>query len=150
MSATDAGWLVALHKSKAPGVGSVNFTLMPHVICKTLALCGQGKYEEAEHAMSAFNEFCVRVRSGTGRPFLFPAELEGWEEYGGAARGKALANVFGFLQVGPPRPPAIAVPAEFQKRLRGYIERNYPNLIPPAGFPNQVPAGSRVWPRNRA
>lgn len=150
MSATDAGWLVALHKSKAPGVGSVNFTLMPHVIRKTLDLCGQGKYEEADQAMSRFNEFCVKVRSGTGRPFLFPDALGDWESYGGAARGKALADAFGFLKVGPPRPPALAIPAELQKRLRGYLERTWPDLIPPADFPNQVAAGSRLWPPTRA
>lgn len=150
MSATDAGWLVALHRAKAPGVGSVNLTLMPHVIRRTLALCGEGKYVEAEQAFERFTEFCVKVRSGTGRPFLFPQELGNWEEYGGAARGKALAEAFGFLKVGPPRLPSIPVPAEMQKRLRGYIERVYPDLIPPTDFAEQVPAGSRLWPRVRA
>lgn len=147
MSATDAGWLVALHKAKAPGVGSVNLTLMPHIVRRTLALCGEGKYDEAERALSSFNEFCVKVRSGNGRPFLFPEELGNWAEYGGAARGKALADAFGFLKVGPPRLPSIPVPPEMQKRLRGYIERVYPDLIPPADFVNKVPAGSRIWPR---
>lgn len=150
MSATDAGWLVRLHSSKAPGVGSVNLTLMPHIMRRTLALCGEGKYEEAERAFSGFTEFCVKVRSGTGRPFLFPQELENWEEYGAAARGKALADAFGFLKAGPPRPPAIPVPSELQKRLRGYIERTYPELIPPADFIEQIPPGSRMWPRARA
>lgn len=150
MSATDAGWLVAMHKLKAPGVGSVNLTLMPHVIHRTLALCGEGKYEEAERAFARFNEFCVKVRSGSGRPFLFPDELVDWESYGGAARGKALADAFGFLKVGPPRPPAIALPSEMQKRLRGYLERVWPDLIPPADFLDRIPPGSRAWPRPAA
>ncbi len=150
MSATDAGWLVEMHRLKAPGVGSVNLTLMPHVMRRTLALCGEGKYEEAERAFAPFNEFCVKVRSGTGRPFLFPAELGDWEEYGGAARGKALADAFGFLKAGPPRPPAIALPEEMRKRLRGYIERAWPDLIPPADFAEKVPAGTRMWPRAQA
>ncbi|MBI5283340.1 MAG: dihydrodipicolinate synthase family protein [Candidatus Solibacter usitatus] len=147
MSATDAGWLVELHRLKAPGVGSVNFTLMPHIVRQTLALCGEGKYEEAERAFSPFTEFCVKVRSGTGKPFLFPEELGNWGEYGGTARGKALAEAFGFLQAGPPRLPGIAVPVELRKRLRDYIERRYAHLIPPAGFAESVPPGSKLWPR---
>ncbi|MBI4892936.1 MAG: dihydrodipicolinate synthase family protein [Acidobacteria bacterium] len=150
MSATDAGWLVELHREKAPGVGSVNLTLMPHVMRRTLQLCGEGKYAEAEQSFARFNEFCVKVRSGTGRPFLFPPELGDWEEYGGAARGKALAEAFGFLKVGPPRLPAIPVTAEMQKRLRGYIERTYPDLIPPVDFAEKVPAGSKMWPRPKS
>jgi dihydrodipicolinate synthase/N-acetylneuraminate lyase len=146
-SATDGGWLVQLHKLKTPGVGSVNLTIMPHIIRQTLALCGAGKYEEAERVFGPFTEFCQRVRSGNGRPYLFPPELGNWGEYGGTARGKALADIFGFLQAGPPRLPGIPVPEDMKKRVRDYVERYYPQLIPPRNFAETVPAGSKLWPR---
>jgi dihydrodipicolinate synthase/N-acetylneuraminate lyase len=150
ISATDAGWMVEMHKLKAPGVGSVNLTIMPHMIRQTLALCTEGKYDEADQVFYHFTEFCGRIRSGTGRPFLYPSAMGNWGDYGGAARGKALAEAFGFLKVGPPRSPSIPVPQEMQKRLRGFIEKNYPQLIPPADFVQSVPAGSKLWPRDKA
>lgn len=150
MSATDAGWLVEMHRLGAPGVGSVSLSLMPHIIYRVLALCNQGKYAEADRAFAPFTEAVGRLRSGAGRPYLFPAELAGWQEYGGTARGKALANVFGFLQVGPPRPPAVPVPKDLQKRLRDYIQMRYPELIPPVGFEETVPKGVPMWPRRNA
>lgn len=147
MSATDAGWLVEMYRLGAPGVGSVSISLMPHLEYKTLKLCGEGKFEEAERVWALFTEVVGRVRAGAGRPFLAPAEMKGWDEYGGAARGKALADVFGFLQAGPPRPPALGVPQDLQKRLRDYLMARYPEAIPPANFLDTIPPGTKMWPR---
>jgi dihydrodipicolinate synthase/N-acetylneuraminate lyase len=147
MSATDAGWLVEMHRLGAPGVGSVSLSLMPHIIYRTLALCNQGKYTEAERAFAPFTDAVARLRGGSGRPYLAPAEMAGWQEYSGTARSKALTNVYGFLQVGPPRPPSIAVPKSMQKRLRDYLQMRYPELISPPEFEETVPQGVPMWPR---
>ncbi len=149
MSATDAGWLVEMYRLGAPGVGSVSLTLMPHLEQKTLKLCGEGRYEEAERVWALFTEVVGRLRSGAGRPYLAPVELKGWDDYGGAARGKALADVFGFIKAGPPRPPSIPVPADLQKRLKDYLLAHYPEAMPPANFLDSIPPGTKLWPRKQ-
>lgn len=147
MSATDAGWLVEMYRMGAPGVGSVNLSLMPHLIHRTLQLCGEGKFVEAERAFVPFTEGVGHLKSGAGRPFVFPSELSFLSEYGGTARSKALVESFGFLEAGPPRPPAIPVPVELRHRIREYLDSRYPELIPPPGFAETVPKGSKLWPR---
>lgn len=142
MSATDAGWMVEMHRLKAPGVGSVHLTLMPHIIRNTLLLCKEGKYVEADRVFTPFADVVGHLAGGKGRPFLTPAELDGWGGYGGAAKGKALAEAFGFLQAGPPRPPGLAVPYDLQQRLRDYIHLRYPDMIPPPGFAEKLPSWS--------
>ncbi|MCX6623732.1 MAG: dihydrodipicolinate synthase family protein [Acidobacteria bacterium] len=140
MSATDGGWMVEMHRLKGPGVGSVSLTLMPHVIRDVLLLCKQGKYMEADRAFVPFTEALGHLRSGGGRPFITPAEMDGWGNYGGAAKGKALADIFGFLKAGPPRPPGIAVPYDLQQRVSDYVHKRYPELIPPADFAERLPS----------
>ena len=147
MSATDAGWLVEMCRMGGPGVGSVSLTLMPHLEYKTLKLCGEGKYEEAERVWSLFTEVVGRLRSGAGRPYLAPPELKGWDDYGGSARGKALNDAFGFIKAGPPRPPGIPVPKDLQQRLKDYIIARYPEAMPPANFLDAIPPGTKMWPR---
>lgn len=147
MSATDAGWLVEMYRLGGPGVGSVSLTLMPHLEYKTLKLCGEGNYEEAERVWALFTEVVGRLRAGAGRPYLAPAVMEDWEDYGAAARGKALNDVFGFIKVGPPRPPGIPVPKDLQMRLKDYIMARYPEAMPPANFLDAIPPGTRMWPR---
>ena len=147
MSATDAGWLVEMYRLGGPGVGSVSLTLMPHLEQKTLKLCGEGRYEEAERVWALFTEVVGRLRAGSGRPYLAPPELMGWDDYSAAARGKALTDAFGFITAGPPRPPAIPVPMDLQKRLIDYLLARYPEAIPPANFLDSIPPGSRLWPR---
>jgi 4-hydroxy-tetrahydrodipicolinate synthase len=147
MSATDAGWLVEMYRLGGPGVGSVSLTLMPHLEQKALKLCGEGKFEEAERVWALFTEVVGRLRSGMGRPYLAPSELKGWDEYGGAARGKALADAFGFIKAGPPRPPGLPVPPDLCKRLKDYLLARYPEAIPPADFLDTIPPGTKLWPR---
>lgn len=142
MSATDAGWMVEMYRLKAPGVGSVHLTLMPHIIRQTLLLCKAGNYIEADRVFTPFADVVGQLAAGKGRPFLAPEELEGWESYGGSAKGKALADAFGFLQAGPPRPPGVAVPYDLQQRLRDYIHKRYPDMIPPPGFSEKLPSWS--------
>lgn len=147
MSATDA-WMVDLYRLKAPGLGSVNLSLMPHIVHRVLQLCGEGKFFDAERALMPFTEGLSRLRAGLqGRSGMPPADLEGLDRYGGVARSKALVNAFGFLQVGPPRPPAIRVPDELTRRLRDYVLARYPELVPPANFAETIPPGYRLWPR---
>ncbi len=146
MSATDGGWLVEMYRMGAPGVGSVNLSLMPHIVHRILKLCGEGNFTEAEKNLVLFTELSGHLKSGSGRPFLYPSELKGWSEYGGTARSKALVDAFGFLKAGPPRPPGIPVPAEMQKRVRGYLESRYPELLPPPDFADTLPPGSKLWP----
>ncbi len=142
MSATDAGWMVEMHKLKGPGVGSVSLTLMPHIIRKTLLLCKEGNYIEADRAFVPFADVVGHLRAGKGKPFLLPSELSEWESYGGAAKGKALAEAFGFLQAGPPRRPGMAVPYDLQQRMRDYIHKRYPEMIPPPGYAEKLPSWS--------
>jgi 4-hydroxy-tetrahydrodipicolinate synthase len=147
MSATDA-WMVDLYRLKAPGLGSVNLSLMPHIVHRVLQLCGEGKFYDAERALMPFTEGLSRLRAGLqGRSGMLPVELEGLGRYGGVARSKALVNAFGFLQVGPPRPPAIRVPDDLVRRLRDYVHERYPELAPPANFAETIPPGYRLWPR---
>jgi len=147
MSATDAGWLVEMYRLGAPGVGSVSLTLMPHLEQKALKLCGEGKYEEAERVWALFTEVVGRLRAGAGRPYLAPPELKGWDDYGGAARGKALNDAFGFIKAGPPRPPGLPVPKDLQMRLMDFILARYPEAVPPANFLDTIPPGTKLWPR---
>jgi len=140
MSATDAGWMVEMHRLKGPGVGSVSLSLMPHIIRNTLLLCKEGKYMEADRAFVPFADVVGHLRAGAGRPFITPPELEGWSSYGGSAKGKALVDAFGFLKAGPPRQPGIPVPYDLQQRLRDYLHKRYPEMIPPAGFAEKLPS----------
>jgi dihydrodipicolinate synthase/N-acetylneuraminate lyase len=145
MSSTDIGWLVELHRLRAVGVGSLQLCWMPHKVLEILDLCALGKYDEAERAQSDFTEFTARMKMGQGRPHIFPSELEGLDRYSHQARHKAVIDAFGFLRVGPPRSPAIAVPVELRKRIRGFIERRYPELLLPPGFSaTSRPTGS-LW-----
>ena len=145
MSSTDIGWLVELHRQRAVGVGSLQLCWMPHKVLEILDLCTLGKYDEAERAQSDFTEFTARMKMGQGRPHIFPSELEGLERYSHQARHKAVIEAFGFLRVGPPRPPAIPVPAELQKRIRGFIERRYPELLLPPDFSSVSRPAGTLW-----
>lgn len=146
MSSTDIGWLVELHRNGAVGVGSLQLSMAPHVIREVIDLCDQQDYLAAERALAPLTEFIARTKLGQGRPHVFPSELTGWENYSNQARHKALIDVFGFLQVGPPREPNIPVPDELQDRLKAFIQRNYPQLLPPTDYASQHEhPTSRMW-----
>lgn len=147
MSSTDAGWLVELVRHGAIGVGSLQICYMPHVVARVLDLCAQERFHDAERALAPFTELIGRVKLGAGRPHIYPSDLPGWERLSGIARHKALVDAFGFLQVGPPRQPALPASAELQTSLRQFLRERYPDLIPPPGYgePGSKPAGI-AWP----
>lgn len=145
MSSTDIGWLVELHRHQAIGVGSLQICWMPHRVTQILDLCATGDYDAAERLQADFTEFTARMKLGQGRPHIFPGELEGLDRYSHLARHKAVIDAFGFLQAGPPRPPAIAVPPELRKRIRDLLERRYPELLLPPDFSAQSRAGETLW-----
>jgi dihydrodipicolinate synthase/N-acetylneuraminate lyase len=146
MSSTDAGWLVELYRHGAVGVGSLQICYMPHIVQHVLDLCSQERFVEAERALTPFTEFVGRMKMGLGHPHIFPIELPGWANYSHTARHKALVDAFGFLHVGPPRSPAIPVPDDLQSALRDFLQRRYPELIPPTNFADTVVSGRRLWP----
>jgi 4-hydroxy-tetrahydrodipicolinate synthase len=150
MSSTDAGWLVELYRQGAVGVGSLQICYMPHIVRQVLQFCGQKRFIEAEQALVPFTEFIARMKMGQGQPHVFPSDLPGWADYSHLARHKAMTDAFGFLRVGPPRPPAIPIPAELQTRLREFLEQRYANLLPPANYEDMIEPGSRVWPTSVA
>lgn len=145
MSSTDIGWLVELHRHRAIGVGSLQICWMPHKVVRILELCAAGDYAAAERVQADFTEFTARMKMGQGRPHVFPSELEGLERYSHQARHKAVIEAFGFLQVGPPRAPAIPVPAEWRKRIRGFIEDRYPDLLLPPDFLATSRRAGSLW-----
>jgi len=146
MSSTDIGWLVELHRNGAVGVGSLQVAMAPQVVREVLDHCHQKDYLAAERALAPLTELVARTKLGHGRPHVFPSELAGWENYSNPARHKALINAFGFLQAGPPREPNIPVPDELQGRLKAFIERNYPQLLPPADYASQLESPPpRMW-----
>lgn len=146
MSSTDAGWLVELYRHGAVGVGSLQVCYMPHIVQQVLDLCAQERFIEAERTLMPFTEFVGCMKMGLGHPHVFPIELPGWANYSHTARHKALVDAFGFLHVGPPRSPAIPVPDDLQSALRDFLQRRYPELIPPANFADTVASGRRLWP----
>jgi dihydrodipicolinate synthase/N-acetylneuraminate lyase len=129
MSSTDAGWLVEMHKHDAAGVGSMHLSLSPHVFGKVLGYCNEGEYLKAEQELSPLTEFIGKMKLGAGRPHIFPSELADWSLYSPTARHKALVDAFGFLQAGPPRPPAIPVSRETQEKLKNYIATHWNSLL---------------------
>jgi dihydrodipicolinate synthase/N-acetylneuraminate lyase len=147
MSSTDAGWLVELYRNGAPGVGSLQICMMPHIVRNVLNHCATGDFPSAERALAPLSEFIGRMKLGQGRPHIFPTELDGWQDFSTTARHKALIDAFGFLQAGPPREPVIPVPAELQERLVQFIRTNYPALVLPSGYEANAPRQSRLWPR---
>ncbi len=90
-----------------------------------------------------FTDFFARTKMGGGRPHVFPPELGDWQKYSSNARHKALVDAFGYLRAGPPRLPSLPVPEGLGRHLRGYIEKHYPELIPPANW-NSAP-GRPLW-----
>ena len=148
MSSTDAGWLVEMYRCGAVGVGSLQVSMMPHVVRTVLDHCTGKNFETAARALAPLTELTACLKLGHGRPHVFPSELEGWREYSPQARHKALIDAFGFLHAGPPREPNIPVPNKLQDQLARYIRRQYPALVPPADYASQAPT-TRMWPRAR-
>jgi len=146
MSSTDAGWLVELFRQGAVGVGSLQVCYMPHIVQKVLDLCSQERFVEAERVLAPFTELVGRLKMGYGQPHVFPIDLPRWADYSNTARHKALVDAFGFLHVGPPRPPAIPVPDALQSRLQEFLQERYPELIPPPDFADTIAPGRRLWP----
>lgn len=145
MSATDMGWLVEMHKQQAVGVGSMHVCLMPHVVKEVMFACEAGDYAAAEKALVPFTEVLSCLKLGTGRPHVFPSELEDWSSFSGTARHKAMVDAFGFLQAGPPRPPGLAVPDKTVRALRDYLERHWPALLPPTDEAALTTGGRPLW-----
>ncbi len=141
MSSTDS-WTVELLQASAAGVGSLQICYCPQVIAEIIARCNAGDFTAARRLQDRMNVLVSSLKKGQG-PFPFPAEIDDWGSYSHQARHKALTEAFGFLQVGPPRRPAIAVPAATVDTLRRYLQQFYADLLPSA----DAPAPPLAWPR---
>ncbi len=142
MSSTDS-WIVELLQAGARGIGSLQVCYCPEVVANIIALCNAGDFLSARRLQDRLNVLVSSLKKGASGPFPFPADIQDWGCYSHQARHKALTDAFGFLKVGPPRLPTIAVPEATITRLRQHLASFYADIFPH----HPTEAVHLSWPR---